>query len=268
MPAGTNLPDGVYNLWAYSYDRAGNSTTAFIQVTVDVTVPTVSFTTSTTTPVGTTPVSGSTVSSTIPAITGIAADSGSGVARVDVRLYRSTATSGVYEYWTGNTWSSATTDLKTVLNPTAGGANVTWSKSSGWPSSTNFTSGTYYLRALAYDKAGNSTVTLASNFKKGTSTAASPNEVSASGEAIVSSQSIQLSFACAIDVETATKQFVVAVNGVLVSVNAIEVAQNNVLLLLAENALREGDTVKVNWQGLKDANGAALADGQWQGPAQ
>ncbi len=170
-PTGSNLADGTYYLTAYAYDRAGKfaSSSRNFKKATDTTGPSVSFTTAATTPVGTTPVSGSTVSGTMPTITGIAADSASGVGKVELRLYRATATAGVYENWTGSAWTTTLAALSTVMNPAAGGANVSWSRSSGWPGGGDFADGTYYLRATAYDKAGNLTATLASNFKKVTS---------------------------------------------------------------------------------------------------
>ncbi len=170
-PLGGNFSDGTYYLRALAYDKSGNSAVTLasnFKKATDTTAPTISFTTSATTPVGTTPTSGGTVSGAMPIITGVAADSGSGVTKVEVRLYR-TGTGGAYEYWTGSVWTTTITGLSATLNPATGGTNVTWSKNSGWPSGAAFADGTYYLRAVAYDKAGSSVVSLASSFKKVTS---------------------------------------------------------------------------------------------------
>lgn len=171
-PSASDFADGTYYLTAYAFDRAGQFTSSArnFKKSTDSNGPSVSFTTEATTPVGTTPVNGGTVSKTMPIITGIAADSLSGIAKVVVRLYRATATAGVYEYWTGSGWTTTVTNLSTTLNPAEGGATVTWSRSTDWPADIgDFGDGTYYLRATAYDKAGNLTATLASSFKKVTS---------------------------------------------------------------------------------------------------
>jgi uncharacterized repeat protein (TIGR01451 family) len=132
----------------------------------DVTAPTVRFTTSATTPKGTTPVSGSTIYNAMPVITGTAADAGSGIAKVLLRLYRVKAgTTNVYEYWNGTSWISSVFYFTTTLNPATGGANVSWSKNSGAPTGTDFSDGTYYMVATAYDRA-NKTAAVSTSFKK------------------------------------------------------------------------------------------------------
>jgi hypothetical protein len=179
-PGSTNLSDGTYYVRAYAYDRVNNlgstSVSSFFKST-DTAVPTASFTSSATTPAGTTPVHGTTVYnlSAFPTISGVAADSDSGVARVQLHLYRSTTTSGVNEYWDGSNWiipnSSALIPLlSTTLSPGAGGANVTWSRSSGWPTVENLPNTRYYLRAYAYDRAGKVSTAASTNFFKSTDT--------------------------------------------------------------------------------------------------
>ncbi len=156
-PSGSNLSSGTYYLVAYAYDRAGKYGffATIFKIVSDTTPPSVSFTTSATTPVGTTPLKNATLYEAIPTITGVAADAGSGVSKVELRLYRASAVAGVYEEWNGTVWT-ASARLSTVLSPTAGGANVSFSKSGGWPSGSNLSSGTYYLVAYAYDRVGKS----------------------------------------------------------------------------------------------------------------
>jgi hypothetical protein len=163
LPSGANYGDGTYYLRAWVYDRVNNGAFAFTGFTkiADSTVPTISYTTSATTPAGTTPVSGSTITGgAFPVITGVAADSPTGVKRVELFIYRGTGTSGVFEFWNGTSWivpgnGVPTPKLPATLNPPAGGANVSWSVSSGLPGGANYADGTYYLRAWAYDRANN-----------------------------------------------------------------------------------------------------------------
>ena len=123
---------------------------------VDATAPTASFTNVTTTPVGTSPIPNGTVWNKLPLISGTAADAGSGVSKVELQLYRATATAGVNEYWNGNSWVVPATGavparLITTLSPTSGGANVTWSVNAG-PPPASFGDGVYFLRAFPTDK--------------------------------------------------------------------------------------------------------------------
>jgi len=156
LPGGANLPDGTYYLAANATDRAGKvaGVTMSFKAMADTTVPSASFTTATTTPGGTTPVPGGTVFTSMPAITGVAADAGSGIAKVELKMYRATATAGVFEYWNGTAWSTTVAPLPATLSPAAGGANVTWSRGSSWPSGAALPIGTYYLAVAAFDKAG------------------------------------------------------------------------------------------------------------------
>lgn len=215
----------------------------------DTTPPTVSFTTAATTPPGTTPVNGATItSSTFPTITGIAADSGSGVAKVVLRLYRQTATAGVYEYWNGSAWITpggavAIPVLTTTLSPAAGGASVTWSRSSAWPDGASFADGTYYLSAYAYDRAGK-LATSSRNFKKaGAAQAQNIAAPPASGTANASAGSIALSFSGTVP----AGDFTVQVNGVAATVQSTERSGQSVTLLLPNGSLQVEDQVSVSW---------------------
>ena len=166
-------PDGPSYLKAYAYDRATNvgTVSSSFKKASDTALPGLIFTTATTSPAGTTPISGSTViGSSLPAITGVAVDDGSGVAKVEVQLYRPTSTNGVYEYWNGSGCRLTSPTVvqprlsTAIATPAGGAASVNWSRSSGWPSGSNLTNGTYTLRAWAYDQANNS-VSAVSAFK-------------------------------------------------------------------------------------------------------
>ncbi len=249
-PTGSNLADGTYYLSVSAYDRAGKmaSSSRNFKKFTDAVVPTVSFTTSTTTPVGTTPASGATISSPMPTITGVAADGISGVARVDLRLYRVTATAGVYEYWNGTNWITpggavVIPTLAATLNPATGGANVSWSKSSGWPTGAAFADGTYYLSATAYDRGAN-TATSSRNFRKVTA-ASAPIPTSVSGAASVSASSITLNFTGAVP----AGDFTVAINDAATPVQNVERNGQTVTLLLLDGAMQIGDDVRVTWDG-------------------
>jgi hypothetical protein len=254
-PTGTNFSDGTYYMVATAYDKA-NKTAAvssnFKKLT-DNELPTVRFTTTSTTPAGTTPVSGSTITGAMPAITGAAADAGSGIAKVLLRLYRVKAgTTNTYEYWNGTSWISTVFHFTTTLNPTTGGASVTWSKSSGWPTGTDFSDGTYYMVAMAYDKA-NKTAAVSSNFKKATVAGFAPSAESklSGAEAISSSSSITLTFSGG----APQGEFSVTVNSKAVKVNDVirgkqdAQGQQTVTLLLPDGSLQTGDEVQVVWPG-------------------
>jgi CSLREA domain-containing protein len=273
-PTGGNLSENIYYLTAYATDKAAKvaSTSCNFKVLSDTVVPTVSFTTASTTPVGTTPVSGSTIYNAMPTITGVAADSGSGVAKVELRLHR--VLNSVVEFWNGTSWGTTQVKLAAVLNPTSGGANVSWSKGSGWPGGANLSDNTYYLTAYAYDKAGK-VASASSNFKKATNASGSTSGsemLSASdvrfsaGEAWVSNQSIRLSFSGALEQVTAENRanYHVSIStpvsisqAVTVKSASYDKATRTITLLLAEGSLEAGNTVSVKWS-LRDGSGAPL----------
>jgi hypothetical protein len=273
-PGGANLSENTYYLTAYATDKAAKiaSASSNFKVFSDTVVPTVSFTTASTTPVGTTPVSGSTIYNAMPTITGVAADSGSGVAKVELRLHR--VVNSVVEFWNGTAWGTTQVKLAATLDPTTGGANVSWSKSDGWPTGANLTDNTYYLTAYAYDKVGK-VASASSNFKKATNTSGSTsgNEMlSASGvkfsagEAWVSNQSIRLSFSGALEQVTAENRanYHVSISTPVSISQAVTVksalydkATRTITLLLAEDSLEAGNMVSVKWS-LRDGSGAPL----------
>jgi hypothetical protein len=271
LPSGSNLADGAYTLEATAFDRVGHTaraTSSFTKAT-DATAPVISFTTATTTPPGTTPVPTSTIYNSMPAITGVAGDADSGVERVEVRLYRVVNT--VTQYWNGSAWDTAVVGLSTVLNPGSGGANVTWSRGSGWPSGSDLPDGTYYLRALAYDRVSRSVATPVFSFKKATSatsagsasmTSTESNVMLSTAEASVSSQSVNLTFSGALDQAVAqnTANYSISVNGQVVVAQGASYGTSTptVMLLVPQGSLRVGSQVAVSWR-LRDTAGAPVS---------
>lgn len=265
LPTGANFSDGTYYIHAHAYDKAGNSPTFLatdFKKTPDTTVPTVSFTTSATTPAGTKPLNSSTINA-MPAITGVAADAGSGVAKAELRLYR--VVNSVTEYWNGTTWGTTSVRLTATLNPTTGGANVSWSKSSGWPTvaAGTLTNGTYYLTAYAYDKAGK-TANVSSNFKKATTAGMAITTSSVMLSTAVASaadDAVVLTFTGALDAGVAANALLysVSVNGHAVEVQSATytVANTTVTLLLPAGTLQVGSQLSVQYS-LRDATEVSL----------
>ena len=207
-----------------------------------------SFTSSATVPRGTTPINNSTItSSSLPAISGVAADSGSGVAKVVLYIYRRMSTSGVYQYWNGSSWvvpSGAAPKLVSTLIPAGGGSSVSWSYNSAALSGSLFGNNTYTLFARAYDRANN-TASATSRFTKATGGTSGATLTSAHASASTSSITLQLSGALP------PEDFEVTVNGQEVEVRGVQRDGSTVTLLLADGALQAGDKVVISWQGGK-----------------
>ncbi|HEY0076328.1 MAG TPA: FG-GAP-like repeat-containing protein [Abditibacteriaceae bacterium] len=267
-PTGTDYSDGTYYMVATAYDKANRTaavSTSFKKLT-DNELPTVRFTTSATTPAGTTPVNGSTITGAIPTITGTATDAASGIAKVLLRLYRLKAgTTSTYEYWNGTSWMTTVFYFTTTLNPTTGGASVSWSKNSGWPTGTDFSDGTYYMVATAYDKA-NKTAAVSSSFKKATVAGMTAPTTQSSAtltgaEAWSSNGSVRLTFSGALEQATAENRanYNLSVEGQTVALTGAfyDKATRTVTLLLAEGTLQAGDSVNISWS-LRDAAGAPV----------
>jgi CSLREA domain-containing protein len=272
-PTGTDFSDGTYYMVATAYDKANKiaAVSSSFKKLTDNELPTVRFTTSATTPAGTTPVKGSTITGAIPAITGVAADAGSGISKVLLRLYRLKAgTTNTYEYWNGTSWISTVFYFTTTLNPATGGANVSWNKNSGWPTGIDYSDGTYYMVATAYDRA-NKTAAVSSSFKKATvaglapsATGSAPGAVTLStAQALADGQSIKLSFTGALNSTSAsqTTNYSVRVNGTPVEVQkaTYEGASSAVTLQLSAGTLEVGDAVTVSWN-LRDSSGQMVSD--------
>jgi hypothetical protein len=158
--------------------------------------------------------------------------------------------------------------LATTLNPTTGGANVSWSKGAGWPTDGNLTDGTYYLTAYATDKA-NKIASASSSFKKATVAGLSPGAsgsassavMLSTSQALADSQSIKLSFTGALSSTSAsqTTNYSVIVNGTPIEAQkaTYEGASSAVTLQLSAETLMAGDVVSVSWN-LRDSLGQTV----------
>jgi len=289
-PPAASFGDGVYYLRAFptdKVDRHGASPVLRFTKATDATNPTVGFTTAATTPGGTTPANFATITGAIPTITGIAGDVGSGVSKVELQLYRASSTAGLSEYWNGVNWvipsgSVPTPFLSTALNPAAGGANVTWSKGSGWPTDNNFGNGTYYLRAFATDKVGKRTASVVSRFTKATATSpmpqsagqgstpsagvqvqmAQPSSITLISTATdISQQQIRLNFSGALNLASAgnAANYRLKINGIESDILSLvyDDAKHETLISLHADSLADDDTVVVMYR-LLDDEGKAL----------
>jgi CSLREA domain-containing protein len=151
LPTGANLPAGTYYLRAWAYDQGNRSVYSgqqYFKVAVNDTTAPVSVTIAT-------PASGSSVSS-LSSIAGSASDNadGSGIKSVSVVLHR--IVSGSAQYWNGSAWTGTASYLYPTLS-TPGAVTTNWSlASSKLPTGSNLPTGTYYLRAWAYDQGNRS----------------------------------------------------------------------------------------------------------------
>jgi endo-1,4-beta-D-glucanase Y len=125
--------------------------------TADVTPPAVDITY---------PMSGSVVTGDIASVNGTASDTSSGVQRVEIQFYRPMPGGGPddWEWWNGSYWDWSDPTLPTTLNTST--TPNTWTRSGGLPTGANFPAGIYYVRAVAFDTAGNASVPLYIDFTK------------------------------------------------------------------------------------------------------
>jgi hypothetical protein len=144
-PDPSDFREGGYTLIVDAYDRAGNVTRRVIIIQFDITFPSVRFTSPET----------NTSGRTFPAITGTASDNTnsngtgfpSGIAEVQLFIQKGDL------YWNGSRFVSTPTALKTRLtNPNSQFTDFRYEGS--LPSA----AGEYMLRAVAFDRAGNSSV--------------------------------------------------------------------------------------------------------------
>jgi hypothetical protein len=109
------------------------------------------------------PVSGSTLSGELSNVSGTASDNASGVDRVEFVLYRQVGPDN-WEFWNGSFWHWDDPPMSTTLNTSV--TPNTWTRTSGFPTGANFPAGVYYVRAIAYDRAGNASAPLYIDFTK------------------------------------------------------------------------------------------------------
>jgi hypothetical protein len=146
LPSGANLVDGTYYPKAVAYDKAGNASVAEISIKLsrgDKTAPTVKITS---------PTTGSTITS-LTKITGIATDTGSGMKKVDLVIRRVSDS----KQWNGSAWVTTSTDfgLPTKLSGTGWTVTSPLTNGATLPAGSNLPKGSYELKAVGYDNAGN-----------------------------------------------------------------------------------------------------------------
>ena len=234
LPVGSNLLPGRYIISATGFDRAGNSATHTISVIIGA-PPSVTIIT---------PANGSTVSTTLTARG--EAKGTAGIARVAIFLLRSSDN----RYWTGTTWGDKTA-LTTTLTAITGG--VKWERTTGLPTGSQLTAGTYRLEALAYDN-NNQTATATNQFSVtgGGGGGGGGNTVTVSQvTATASTRTVKLVFTGLLNAQSAMTptNYTLTINGQVVNVDqAIYSASNqSVLLKPPANTLRAGNTVQVTW---------------------
>lgn len=152
-PAGDLLPEGLYRLRAYAYDKAGNRGYSLITITVNKTRPLLTIEN---------PAANANLQK-LPVISGAASDD-IGITRVAISIQR--GSDGLF--WSGTAWTSVAVALETTYQ------SGHWSRSSGNPPeftamNPQFPPGPCRVFARAYDRAGNSTA-LAHNFTLSAST--------------------------------------------------------------------------------------------------
>lgn len=112
------------------------------------------------------PADESTVTGDVASVTGTASDNASGVQRVEILFYRRLPGGGDddWEFWNGSYWHWSDPPLTTTLNTST--TPNTWTRSGGLPTGANFPAAQYWIRAIAFDNAGNASVPLYIDFMK------------------------------------------------------------------------------------------------------
>jgi subtilisin-like proprotein convertase family protein len=144
-PFGADAPDGVYLLLGFVFDTAGNSKRELSYFKIDtVTPPTFTFNF---------PIDGQALSD-FHEIRGTASDNpyGSGIDSVQLMIRRASDEA----YWTGTGWGSIGEAL--WVKGAVSGEN--WAMAAGLPSRADLSEGSYWLEAMAIDRAGNGTFPL------------------------------------------------------------------------------------------------------------
>ncbi len=147
LPTGANLSNGQYTLTAVAYDKALNSKSVTSTISVDQTVPTVAITS---------PQSNLTYKS-LSKVVGTASDTGTGLSKVTLRLYRYANAAVTAGFWAGgNTWTAAYSAAANE-SPVLGTTNWSFTLPT-------LAEGRYYCVATATDKTNNVASTTARVF--------------------------------------------------------------------------------------------------------
>jgi len=247
-PQGT-LHSGVYTLFARAFDKAGNVTQTSMAVTVDLTPPTVAFTSHTNNQ-GVSNLNSVSGTTSDPAGRKFNGDPvpGTGVIRVELYIKR-------YDnlYWTGSRWGGRTALVTTL-------SGNTWTRNFAMP--TPLSNGNYTLEAIAYDRAGNTgsnsiTVVVGSPTVQTSPATLSSRTASAAG------RNIKLNFSIPLDPNYARdpSRYLVKVEGQTIGISSITytAATNTVTLNLPAGALVQGYRVHVTWSNLRDTQGRSFS---------
>ncbi|HEY0072655.1 MAG TPA: Ig-like domain-containing protein, partial [Abditibacteriaceae bacterium] len=253
LPTGDLLSDGEYTITAQAFDKVSNQKSVVSHFTVDTTAPVVSVSNP----------QNNGAYAAISEASGTASDSGSGVARVTVALFRDATLTTPAGYWNGASWNET---YDSSLHELTATGTTDWSFTLP-----RLEIGSYTLRATAIDVVGNSGTSDEVNFTliappvenqtTAQSAEASPVVLS-SAEAYVASSQVQLLFTDGLKADSANNvlNYRVSVNNQEVPLNSAryDAATNRVTLQLPTNALRSGDQVVAFWQGLLDEQGRAV----------
>lgn len=160
FPTGANLLDGAYELKAVAWDKVGYANAARVTINIDTLSPSVAITS----------LAANATISELTMVSGTTADrgAGSGASRVNFTIIRNSDSTR----WNGWVWVNYDTGIPCTLT----GQN--WTISSGsptaarMPTGSNFPDGSYQLKAISYDVAGNANVALVPFTKVTTSSSA------------------------------------------------------------------------------------------------
>ncbi len=193
-----------------------------------------------------------TVYTTQPTASGNAADNGgSGLAPTTVHLYRYATATVTAGYWAGGTtWNTTYSSANDIPASGAG----TWSLT--LPTLTN---GNYAVEAVAWDKAGNSTISPLAFF----SMSAGTSTVSISTpSATATNNTLTLPFTGALDATVANdiSRYSVIKSGTSIAIQSASynATTKTVTLNLAAGALTAGTLVKISWTKLFDTTGKII----------
>ncbi len=247
VPLGAQLVDGKYTLIARALDNSTLTKTRTANFTLDRTAPTVTIST---------PGNGATLSG-LSSVAGTFSEGGSGIDRVDLVIRRASDN----KRWSFTTWVPQETGISTVINGT------NWNCTQYLPSGTDLANGLYYLKAVAFDKAGNTaakqiSVTIS---KPAASRIAASSITVSRAWALAEEDAVQLSFTGrpSEDALSDKNRFIVTVNGKAVPIEGMsyDLDFQSLLLVLHQGALQKGDTVTITRPQLLDTQGRAIVAG-------
>ncbi len=245
VPVGANLPDGLYRMAVWPFDKAGNRGLNIIGVRIDATPPQLAW------------ASPSARESSLgqSLIYAVRAVDSNGLGAVEMAIQR--ASDGAY--WNGREWSRALVRLQTAY----GGAY--WVLRAGGPPQSAFEAGEYQLLAIATDRAGNQTIARQALTLKADTSQPQFSGVRLSSVATrLADRATDLNFSGPLQIASLrdAATFRVRINGVDVEViDKSYEATGNRLSLIVATEIPTGARVEVTWKGVRDTRGMLLADG-------